>query len=724
MTASADGSPDDKERRNVPHIVVDSASGSVEDDEPAVTSSDGERSQKRKSSIEPSPSSSTTSTEGEPLSTPSRSSSTHSALTTPVDQSLLEKLEPALSYLRDGDDTSKLIGLSQLRSIVVGNPGLRNNQELIANCWVAIPQRFLYRLLRATDYKGDRTLDRDYIIGVAVAIINIFPCLLLGSSDNSPKSLDQIPKLLAALKTSPPDTNAQILEILVMANAFLGPAVLLAAKDWSILWELAVKHGIVLQLIQLTYDAAHKAIPVRSGSLPKLDETISGLATAFRDTADKTPFFDCVLKLVSYIPRVSTTQVEASMNIIAAPWLSAITQLLLESTTINRVPDRPSMTGAAVLLAASLLKTFPAKFPMLLFASELVDPVNRASLSFQFVELRLNRLYRGISSFIQGSRGLEHMSEDLTSCYEIVSAFVEFYVERQEADPTSEYLYAQDLVEQLKQSLLNVCRGTLMYLCTRYDSTVAQTAPSEMALPCNEVDVTVESASSPRRMVRDSLTTAQLRMLALWLMVDEKNAAALRSPAGVEILHVILGFYSEGNDIRDSSLTIMAEITCDPHGVDNFHHSAGWQILFKDLESIMELSSPPEQSQSNALRIMNILNNVASCDIKRGAVEEHWMDVIRRACKLDPEVSVRALDIRYHFAAVAVYIYGKSLLQGLGGKAELLEQLLEVVKRLHGVRHRLAGAVLSIMELEEALRALRFLKRNGARTMVLRLPWR
>ncbi len=98
------------------------------------------------------------------------------------------------------------------------------------------------------------------------------------------------------------------------------------------------------------------------------------------------------------------------------------------------------------------------------------------------------------------------------------------------------------------------------------------------------------------------------------------------------------------------------------------------------------------------------------------------MDVIRLACKLDPEGSVRALDIKYHLASVAVYVYGKSLLQGSGGKAETLKRLLEVVKGLLGVRHRLAGAVLSIMELEDALRALRFLKRNGARTMVLRLP--
>lgn len=100
-----------------------------------------------------------------------------------------------------------------------------------------------------------------------------------------------------------------------MANAFLGPTVLLAANDWSILWELAVQHGIVLQLIELTYAAAQKLIPVTSRSHPKLHETISGLVAAFRDTADKTPLFDCVMKLGSYIPRVSITQVDATGEI-------------------------------------------------------------------------------------------------------------------------------------------------------------------------------------------------------------------------------------------------------------------------------------------------------------------------------------------------------------------------------------------------------------------------
>ncbi|KAI4171933.1 MAG: hypothetical protein LQ346_008679 [Caloplaca aetnensis] len=315
MTDPENRTFDNEEKGNVPEVLVGLASESVVDKKSAATTSGKESLQKSESGIDLSPSISSSSKEGEPLFTPSSSTSPHSGLAKQVNQSLLEKLEPALCYLKDGDDTSKFIGLSQLRSILVENPELRFNQDLIFNCWVAIPPRFLFRLLRATDYRGERTLDRDYIFGLAVAIIHAVPSLLSGSSGDGKEFHDQIPRLLAALKSSPPDTNAQILEVLVMANAFLGPTVLLAANDWSILWELAVQHGIVLQLIELTYAAAQKLIPVTSRSHPKLHETISGLVAAFRDTADKTPLFDCVMKLGSYIPRVSITQVDATGEI-------------------------------------------------------------------------------------------------------------------------------------------------------------------------------------------------------------------------------------------------------------------------------------------------------------------------------------------------------------------------------------------------------------------------
>lgn len=422
-----------------------------------------------------------------------------------------------------------------------------------------------------------------------------------------------------------------------------------------------------------------------------------------------------------------------------APWLSTTTRLFLESTTIDCASACPRMTDAAVMLAASLIKTFPTKYPMILFASEVMDPVTGASLSFRFVELRLIKLSSSIPYLIQRLHELgepEHtailserltscydmtISESITSCYDILSAFVAFYVQWQEDDHPSEYPYARGLVLNLERGLLQTCRTTVLYLCKRYDTTVAYAALGEIASRNSQAGA---PTTGPSQMGRDPLTIAQLRMLALWLTEDEEDAATLWSLVNVETLHVVLGLYGEGDDIRVPSLAIMAEITCHSDGVDNFHHNNGWKILFDDLESIVGLSSPPEQGQYNALRIINILHNAVTNDIGRGSVEEHWMDAIHLACKLDSEGSVRALDVKYHVATLGTYVYTMSLHHGLGGKAEILKQLLEVVKKLHGPRDRLAGAVLTVMELEHAMKALRFLRRNGARAMVLRLPRR
>lgn len=201
MTDPENRTFDNEEKGNVPEVLVGLASESVVDKKSAATTSGKESLQKSESGIDLSPSISSSSKEGEPLFTPSSSTSPHSGLAKQVNQSLLEKLEPALCYLKDGDDTSKFIGLSQLRSILVENPELRFNQDLIFNCWVAIPPRFLFRLLRATDYRGERTLDRDYIFGLAVAIIHAVPSLLSGSSGDGKEFHDQIPRLLAALKS-------------------------------------------------------------------------------------------------------------------------------------------------------------------------------------------------------------------------------------------------------------------------------------------------------------------------------------------------------------------------------------------------------------------------------------------------------------------------------------------------------------------------------------------
>lgn len=146
------------------------------------------------------PSPSSPSTEDKPILPPSRSTSAQLSPHTEAKQAPLEKLDLALGYLKDGDDTSKFVGLSQLRSILNNKRELREDPQTIARCWIAIPSRFLDRLLRATDYNGDRILDRDYMIGLAVSVIHTFASLLDVSLTNDQRFAGKIGRLVAALK--------------------------------------------------------------------------------------------------------------------------------------------------------------------------------------------------------------------------------------------------------------------------------------------------------------------------------------------------------------------------------------------------------------------------------------------------------------------------------------------------------------------------------------------
>lgn len=95
-------------------------------------------------------------------------------------RTLLKQLNKILKNLK-GDDADKYVGLALLRSILDDQPELRDDPQVIAQCWAAVPLEFLDRLLSAAEYKGtgvDDIADRDFTIGLAVAVIHAFANLL------------------------------------------------------------------------------------------------------------------------------------------------------------------------------------------------------------------------------------------------------------------------------------------------------------------------------------------------------------------------------------------------------------------------------------------------------------------------------------------------------------------------------------------------------------------
>ena len=252
--------------------------------------------------------------------------SPQSAVNLDTAQDPIERLDQTLGYFQDSDDTSKLVGLGILRSIVYNKRELREDIKVIDRCWAAISTRFLDRLLRASDYKGESVVDRDYLLGLAVATIYNFAFLLPEASRDDEKFAGRINGLLAALKiryvdiskpgcrknvfswehstnqcSSPIETKNQILHILLtLAGTHCGSASLLKADNWPVLPNMAVDHESAFKVIGYTYEVAVSEARYHGLPLPRLDETISNVVAVSSRAADTTMLFRCVMKLAQY----------------------------------------------------------------------------------------------------------------------------------------------------------------------------------------------------------------------------------------------------------------------------------------------------------------------------------------------------------------------------------------------------------------------------------------
>lgn len=99
----------------------------------------------------------------------------------------MDELDLVMEYMQADDDVSKFVGLSLLRSTLCGkNDPMKAHQDFLRSRY-SIPTTFLKRLLSAADYTGERIVDRDYMIGLAVWVTL---CLALIAPSYVPKDQD------------------------------------------------------------------------------------------------------------------------------------------------------------------------------------------------------------------------------------------------------------------------------------------------------------------------------------------------------------------------------------------------------------------------------------------------------------------------------------------------------------------------------------------------------
>ena len=147
-----------------------------------------------------------------------------------------KNLEKALEFLKAKDDTSRFVGLALLKPLLeqeLSQQGSTEEEEtraLIERCWRAIPVKFLDRLLRAKP-EGKKTGDEaGSMVALAVAVLHAF-LTIVEAPEKDDRFVGRVPLLMSALRSTPPETTAQIMQILAtLATTKEGSQAVFGAK--------------------------------------------------------------------------------------------------------------------------------------------------------------------------------------------------------------------------------------------------------------------------------------------------------------------------------------------------------------------------------------------------------------------------------------------------------------------------------------------------------------
>lgn len=155
----------------------------------------------------------------------------------PAGNALAKDLEKALNFLQAKDDTSRFVGLALLKPVLEQEFSQQSGTEeegipvVIEQCWRAIPIQFLDRLLKAKP-EGKRTKEESVsMVGLAVAVLHAF-MTILAAPEKDDRFVGRVPLLMSALRSTPPETTVQIMQILAtLATTAEGSHAVFGADD-------------------------------------------------------------------------------------------------------------------------------------------------------------------------------------------------------------------------------------------------------------------------------------------------------------------------------------------------------------------------------------------------------------------------------------------------------------------------------------------------------------
>jgi len=305
-------------------------------------------------------------------------------------------------------------------------------------------------------------------------------------------------------------------------------------------------------------------------------------------------------------------------------------------------------------MAAFLMRAFPLDCPQLLFSNGSPSNNDAKPFPYLFINLILIDLRSSFPSLLSKLNTPEYpsISDRLSSALDVVLFFIGFLIRSLgDEDDSNQFnlTMAPDLLLKVRKDIAETMSLTIEYLRDRWDAAVAGAAglhPSARhgtATTSEGTRLTLTWDSINEGVTSDSLIHASIRTLATYLHEDE-NENLRKESAG--LMDMFMELYQASTEskvnYKHAVLRVLEAVLSTQEGIDAFLAQNGWEILSKDLFSIINDTSTvrdfPSDGYERGQDIVRALLAVVDSESATGP-RESWMEVLKIVASMKPSTS-------------------------------------------------------------------------------------
>ncbi|KAE9970923.1 hypothetical protein BLS_004683 [Venturia inaequalis] len=550
-------------------------------------------------------------------------------------------VDQTLTLLKTKDDTSRFVGLSLLRSLLDSNEQLRTNDKNLLQCWNAISNKFLIRLLKTQETKSKSKDEARNMVDLAVAVIHIFANLLPSQEVAEQKMIELCGPLLDAIPrlNSDPQKNAfQALQCITSTSS--GANAVANFKNWKPIIDTASSNEDVLIELFRLQRAAEKSDSMSLHQISTLTSVIDTTILSIKDGGK----LDSI-KLLEALGELTSEKSYPQ----PPKWISYAIDLV--RTTIRKQPTSRGR-DACIKLVGNLIQGLPPtnRFSYELFNESASQNNDSNPFSYIFINLVLIEIRSTIPSLLESLASASYTSTALrlASCYDIMSAFILYLLQYLDQDanitksPAPSSTLSPEQFLRIRKDFAETLSMTLEFFRDRWDATVSGAGgldPGARNDPNTPLALTWDNPSvSP---AGDPIILAGLRALSLWLREDENVELAQEAAS---LMDMYMALYSSSMstdakvDFRHAILTCLTGLLVESDDVvQQFLDQKGWSLLQEDLlQNITSLSIGATQSPAaHTQDIIRVLISVVESETVP-QTRLPWMTIVKQLAEIRP----------------------------------------------------------------------------------------